>query len=223
MLKDKEEWIKGETFDIQIKDREGLLPDTFRCCTDAITTSTAITLPTRLLTFSDQVLLYWFDGDCLVFYNLQTKHLKVVKGAPATLGIQDDDNMYCTYMDYQLHAQVENFQSLKTFIPVEKSFKFKGFADICQFITKKKLEAGTLITGREKLTYKSTSVTCQVLDHFTLIICLNESNLSVLFFGMSYRSVLRMIRTVASSEGILNSCNVNGVKVIQLLCFGCDS
>ncbi|RZC79485.1 hypothetical protein C5167_003689 [Papaver somniferum] len=99
--------------------------------TTIATSSTTTTAPTRMLSFSHQMLLYWFDGDM--------KHLKVVKCSSscnkrnrgvfklrmkrisAGRNIDQEDNSYCQDMDYQLHAQVENILSLKTFIPEEET------------------------------------------------------------------------------------------------------
>lgn len=61
ILKDKvkQAWIKGETLSLQIKELD-FLPAPL-CCYFDTTTATAITPPTRIMSFSDQVLLYWFN------------------------------------------------------------------------------------------------------------------------------------------------------------------
>ncbi|XP_026425688.1 F-box protein At1g30790-like [Papaver somniferum] len=154
--KEKQVWIKGESFSVQVKEL-GLLPGPF-CCYFDTTTATTASFPTRILSISDQVLLYSFDGECLKFYNFQTKHLEVVrssscdlrsrgifeakmKGSPSGNGIDDkdykEDDMYCPYLDYQLHAQVENIHSLKTFIPAGETRTFDQFNDFIQFLVSK--------------------------------------------------------------------------------------
>lgn len=146
ILKDKinQVWMKAETFNLQIKE-EGLHPAPL-CCYFDTATNTNTTPPTRILSFYDQLLLYWFDGEYLLLYNLQLKHLKMVKCASSSnkqvrdifvtkmkKGIRpgrcigDDDNFIPPYMDYQLHAQAENILSLKTFIPEGETVKFHDF------------------------------------------------------------------------------------------------
>ncbi|XP_026403429.1 uncharacterized protein LOC113298808 [Papaver somniferum] len=162
ILKDKvkQVWIREETFDVQIKDQEGLLPAPLCSYFD----TGAVTPPTRLLTLSDQVLLYWFNGECLILYNLLEKYLKVVKCSHSypevfraqmneTLArcIGDDNNIYCPYTDYQLHAQVENLVSMKTFIPKgAKTSKYDSFEDF-QHAIKGNPPAGCVDMGRESL------------------------------------------------------------------------
>ncbi|XP_026445010.1 uncharacterized protein LOC113345447 isoform X2 [Papaver somniferum] len=145
ILKDKvkQVWTKGETYDLQIKEEGLQLPAPFCCYRDSTTTSP----PTRISSFSDQLLLYWFDGKCLMFYNLQRKQFKVLdrpssraifetkKKNGATSGcsnIGNDDNFHFPYMDYQLHAQPENMLSLKTFIAGGETREFYSISDFQQ-------------------------------------------------------------------------------------------
>ncbi|XP_026386885.1 uncharacterized protein LOC113282154 [Papaver somniferum] len=160
VLKDKEKqiWIREENFDVQIKSQEGFLQYPLCWYFDA----SAATTPTRILAFSDQVLLYWFNGERLICYNLQEKHLKVIEcsrpypgifqtkmNEHLNRGIGDDDNFDCPSMDYQLHAQVENILSLKTFIPKgAETRKFDCADDLLDSI-RNNLPAGWLFTGRE--------------------------------------------------------------------------
>ncbi|RZC51145.1 hypothetical protein C5167_019567 [Papaver somniferum] len=127
----KQVWVKESRFMITLK-KEALLPPPYSSFFEATTTTTP---PTRILGLSDNVLVYWFDGDCLIYWNPRMSHIKVVKGSlscskkiqdifeskkkgiSAGRGIGEDDNIQCPYMDYQLHAQVENILSLKSFIP----------------------------------------------------------------------------------------------------------
>lgn len=140
VLKDKVKQVwEEETLDIRIPSSASSIlllppsPPPCCCCFDSTTTP-----PTRMTSFSGQIFLYWFDGECLQLYNLQSKHLKVVKlscydrkqrnilhskmkGWLPDIGhdndYKSDDNIYCSQMDYQLHGLVENFLSLETFLP----------------------------------------------------------------------------------------------------------
>ncbi|XP_026433658.1 uncharacterized protein LOC113331114 [Papaver somniferum] len=163
ILKDKlnQVWVREETFDVQIKGQEGLLTGPLCCYFDS---TSAVTPPTHILTLSDQVLLYWFNGECLILYNLLEKYLKVVKCSHSYPGIfptkmntklgrciGDDNNIYCPYMDYQLHAQVENLVSMKTFIPKgAKTSQYDCFEDL-QHAVRGNIPAGWVVTGRESL------------------------------------------------------------------------
>ncbi|XP_026405750.1 uncharacterized protein LOC113301217 isoform X1 [Papaver somniferum] len=162
-------WEKEESFDIQME--EGSLPVPF-CCycgtTASSTTATDATTtipPTRMLSFSDQVILYWFNGTYLVFYNLQMKHFEVVnccneenravfevkmKGIPGRRRIGEDDRIYCPYMDYQLHAQVENILSLKTFIPEGGTCKLVDGYHGFQTYVEHNIPTGWLCTGKDR-------------------------------------------------------------------------
>ncbi|XP_026403625.1 uncharacterized protein LOC113298941 [Papaver somniferum] len=160
ILKDrvKQVWIREETFDVQIKDHEGLLPAPLCCYFE----TSAVTPPTRALTLSDQVLLYWFNGESLILYNLQEKCLKVVKCSRSyprifqakmneTLSrkIGDDINIDCPYMDYQLHAQVENLVSLTTFVPKGAKTSNCDCTEDLQRVVVGNLLAGLVFTGRK--------------------------------------------------------------------------
>ncbi|XP_026389508.1 uncharacterized protein LOC113284292 [Papaver somniferum] len=171
ILKDKvkQVWAKGETFGVQVQ-QLGLAPAPFCCYFDAAT-ATPTTLPTRIMSFSDQVLLYWFDRKCLKFYNLQTERLEVVRSScssnwigrfnfeakmkrfPPERGVGGDDKSYCPYMEYQLHTQVENIRSLKTFIPAGEIIKFDGTEEFQRFFESNKntLPTGWVITARESI------------------------------------------------------------------------
>ncbi|XP_026387672.1 uncharacterized protein LOC113282793 isoform X2 [Papaver somniferum] len=127
----KQVWVEDTRIDITLKKRASLPPP----YSSFFKATTATTPPTRLLNLSGNVLVYWFDGDCLIYRNPKMNHFKVVKGSlSCSKKIQDifeakkkgvspgrvigeDDNIRCPYMDYQLHAQVENILSLKSFIP----------------------------------------------------------------------------------------------------------
>ncbi|XP_026379720.1 uncharacterized protein LOC113274560 isoform X2 [Papaver somniferum] len=144
VLKDKEKqvWIKGETLGFQVREL-GSLPAPF-CCYFETTTASTASFPMRILSVSDQVLLYWFDGKCLKLYNLQTKHLEVVGAhsscnnqsdlifkikmseSPPVQGVDDDNKMYCPYLDYQLHARAENILSLKAFISAGDTTRYNA-------------------------------------------------------------------------------------------------
>ncbi|XP_026408548.1 F-box protein At1g30790-like [Papaver somniferum] len=133
ILKDKvnQEWENQESFDVRLKD------DSFEPGEDYRNPflqyfSHIDACPTRIFSFSDQMILYWFDGGCLIFYHLE--HHNVVEGFHSddkqTRSIfkdkmkeinpdpdydeedVDDSECVCPLIDYQLHAQVENIISL---------------------------------------------------------------------------------------------------------------
>ncbi|XP_026441898.1 uncharacterized protein LOC113341085 [Papaver somniferum] len=154
--KDKQVWTREETFDVQIMDQESSLPTPLCCYFD----TSAATPPTRILTSSDQVLLYWFNGERLILYNLQEKHLKVVECSLSYSSvfqtkmnedlerrIGDGDNIFCPSMDYQLRSQVENIVSLKTLIPKEAKISESDCADVIHPLDNS-LATGWLTTGR---------------------------------------------------------------------------
>ncbi|XP_026395454.1 uncharacterized protein LOC113290132 [Papaver somniferum] len=131
LLKDKvkQAWVKEESFDVRVDSPCKLLVDLppDPCCFCIGNTSTP---PTRIFSFSDQILLYWFDGKHLQVYNLRSKKLTVVmpqhaverdffdgKMKAPSYACDDGDNIYCSNMDYQLHCQGENFLSLQSFVP----------------------------------------------------------------------------------------------------------
>ncbi|XP_026380603.1 uncharacterized protein LOC113275339 [Papaver somniferum] len=161
--KDKQVWTREETFDVQNMDQEGLLPPPLCRYFD---TSDAMP-PTRISTCSDQVFLYWFNGERLIFCNLQEKHLKVVECSRSYPSIfrskmnedlercigGDDDNIYCPSMDYQLHAKVENIISLNTFIPKDSKISEVDCVDELKHLVDNNLATGWLISGRNKHTY----------------------------------------------------------------------
>lgn len=162
ILKDKvkQVWIKGETFDVQIKDEQGLPPGRFVCYS-----MIAAAAHPRLLTLYDQVILYWFDGEWLAFYNLQTKHLEVVYGTysyrrhfqiknkpAAARDVRCDDSTFCPYMEYQLHAVVENMLSMTTFIPEGEVSKTNSFPEFKQLL-KDKSPVGWVATGKQSLNF----------------------------------------------------------------------
>ncbi|XP_026458132.1 uncharacterized protein LOC113358701 isoform X2 [Papaver somniferum] len=173
LLQDKEKqvWIKGETFSVQVKDL-GLLPAPFCCYFDTATTAAATTAryPTRILSVSDQVLLHWFDGKCLKIYNLQTKHLDVVGssscsdelsgllfdcktcGFPPFNGIGNHGYSYHLYADCQLHVQAESILSLKTFIPAGETRRY--YDTKVPKSQKNNPPAGWLSTERESVKYR---------------------------------------------------------------------
>ncbi|RZC44821.1 hypothetical protein C5167_037774 [Papaver somniferum] len=125
----KQAWVKEESFDVRVDSPCKLLVDLppDPCCFCIGNTSTP---PTRIFSFSDQILLYWFDGKHLQVYNLCSKKLTVVmpqhaverdffdgKMKAPSYACDDGDNIYCSNMDYQLHCQGENFLSLQSFVP----------------------------------------------------------------------------------------------------------
>ncbi|RZC59975.1 hypothetical protein C5167_021734 [Papaver somniferum] len=137
ILKDKvkQKWIEEETFDVKMKENSVLQDPFCRFFGYSTNANTGNNHPTRIFSFSDQLMLYWFDGGYLIFYNLQMKHYNVVEGtrscneenraifeakmsgiAPDP-GICEDDDTHCPCSDYQLHAQMENIISLTKFIP----------------------------------------------------------------------------------------------------------
>lgn len=168
LLKDKEKqvWTKGETLGVQVKELR-LLEGPFRCYFDTAAATTTASFPTRILSVSDQVLLYLFDGEYLKLYNFQTKHLEVVRLLSSTdlrsrglfeakmKGNDDkdykEDAMYCPYLDYQLHAQVENIRYLKSFIPEGETRTFLQFHEFMQILLagKNDLPAGWVHTRRD--------------------------------------------------------------------------
>ncbi|MCL7035344.1 hypothetical protein MKW94_001959 [Papaver nudicaule] len=110
--------------------------------TTATSTSTRAYRPiTKILCVADRVIMYWFDGACVQFYDLRRKSLKMVKYIPADprqevrsftrrrpghhWPLADDDVdtanklIYCRRdnIDYKLHINFENCLPLKTFIP----------------------------------------------------------------------------------------------------------
>lgn len=118
----------------------------------------------RVLALYNHLLLYWFDGECLTFYNLQTKHFEVVRGSRAypyifqTCNMKQPsqrpdsvvgsgDDFLCPYLNYQLDAQVENFLSLKSFIP-EGEVSIINSTDGLKQLMLDKLPAGWVLTGR---------------------------------------------------------------------------
>ncbi|XP_026389697.1 uncharacterized protein LOC113284454 [Papaver somniferum] len=167
ILKDQEKqvWIKVDSFGFQVKEL-GLLPGLFCCYLDTRNATTA-SYPTQILSVSGQVLLYSFEAECLKLYNFQKKHLEVVrssscdlrsrrlfevkmKGFPPGNGTADDE--YCPYLDYQLHAQVENIHSLKKFIPAGETRTFQ-YNDYQQFLASEDnpLAAGWVLTQRKSV------------------------------------------------------------------------
>ncbi|XP_026454666.1 uncharacterized protein LOC113355904 isoform X1 [Papaver somniferum] len=169
--KDKQVWTREETFNVQIMDQKGLLPTPLCCLIKKKTPfyrcfNTSVATPrTRILTFSDQVLLYWFNGERLILYNLQEKYLKAVECSRSyprifqtkmnedlERRIGDDDNIYCPSMDYQLHAQVENIVSLETFIPKEAKTSVCNNAKL-KHLYDNNLIAGWLTLRRKRIAY----------------------------------------------------------------------
>ncbi|XP_026405290.1 uncharacterized protein LOC113300284 [Papaver somniferum] len=133
-LKDnvKQVWVKEESFDVRVNSSptwlRKLAPDPCCFCFRGTTT----TPPTRIFSFSDQMLLYWFNGGSLQVYNLRSGKLQLVMPTDRKenaifeakmieprhiFNSSDDDDIYCSKMDYQLHCHEENFLSLETFIP----------------------------------------------------------------------------------------------------------
>ncbi|XP_026408827.1 uncharacterized protein LOC113303957 [Papaver somniferum] len=132
ILKDKvkQVWVKEESFDVRVTSSpewsRKQAPDP--CCFCFGSTTTAP--PTRIFSFSDQILLYWFKGKSLQIYNLRSEKLQHVvpynyrehvlfgdkMKEPRHIFISGDDDIYCSNMDYQLHCHEENFLSLQTFI-----------------------------------------------------------------------------------------------------------
>ncbi|KAI3969966.1 hypothetical protein MKW92_007850 [Papaver armeniacum] len=136
VLKDnfKQVWVKEESFDVHINSSPEwlvalghLAPEPCCFCIGSTTTP-----PTRIYSFSDQVLLYWFNGDSLQVYNLRSEKLQFVlpfksskvdvlfrakMKEPRRKFNSGDDDIYCSNMDYQLHCHEENLLSLQTFIP----------------------------------------------------------------------------------------------------------
>ncbi|RZC79624.1 hypothetical protein C5167_042199 [Papaver somniferum] len=152
ILKDKvkQVWIKEETFDVQIKCPEDLLPGAF-CCFFG-TSTTVTTPPTRVLGFSDQVILSWFTGDDLLLYNLRTKDLDVVMVARygSRLIPSGRHDIYPRDMDYQLRSQVDNMVSLRTFIPEgAETRKFNCYDDFNSALHKN-IGMGYVIRGRNR-------------------------------------------------------------------------
>ncbi|XP_026426251.1 uncharacterized protein LOC113322392 isoform X1 [Papaver somniferum] len=125
MLKDKVEqaWVKEESFDVRVNSSSKLAPDPCCFCLGSTTTP-----PTRIFGFSDQILLYWFNGKYLQVYNLCSEKFQLVlttdreerdifRAKMKEPRSDGDDDIYCSNMDYQLHCHEENFLSLETFIP----------------------------------------------------------------------------------------------------------
>ncbi|XP_026377851.1 uncharacterized protein LOC113272179 [Papaver somniferum] len=170
ILKDRFQqiWVEDETFDVRMKEeRKYEFQDPFSRYFDFSFGNNISTHPTCILGFSDQVILYWFDGGCLIFYNLLMKHYNVVKGNRSCIeqnrdifeakmvGITPDTepeidgydidilfpvdgygDIHCPCIDYQLHAQVENIISLKTFIPEGGEVgEFDCYNEFQQFVT----------------------------------------------------------------------------------------
>lgn len=158
ILKDKgkQVWIPSKTFDVRVQD-QGLLKSLLSCYSGAISTTSP---PARMSTVSDQVLLYWFNGEYLLFYNLETRHLEVVKGSPyhrhifqsKIAAIGSDDSTHHPCMDCLLQAQVENIVSLKTFIPDEEIISTKCLADFLD-LTSGRSPAGWVTSGRASPEY----------------------------------------------------------------------
>ncbi|RZC57140.1 hypothetical protein C5167_004446 [Papaver somniferum] len=173
ILKDKvkQVWTREETFDVQIKDQEGLLPSPLCCYFDSSTS--AVTPPTRILTLSDQVLLYWFDGESLILYNLREKCLKVVKCSRSYPGIFHT-KMIDTSGDYQLHDQVENLVCMKTVIPKgAKTSNYDCIEDL-QHAIKSNLPAGWVDMGRESSNCYTFSEQVTVPDLEEWMVVLNS-------------------------------------------------
>ncbi|XP_026440899.1 uncharacterized protein LOC113339897 [Papaver somniferum] len=136
VLKDKvkQAWIKEESFDVCVnssprflRELGTLAPDPCCFCLSSTTTP-----PTHIFSFSDQMLLYWFNGEYLQVYNLRSEKIQLVLPSytnesavfrakmkePRHVFISSsDDDIYCSNMDYQLHCHEENVLSLETFIP----------------------------------------------------------------------------------------------------------
>ncbi|RZC59856.1 hypothetical protein C5167_007160 [Papaver somniferum] len=135
ILKDKvkQMWVKEEGFDVRTSSTSTwlghlghLAPDPCCFCFGSTTTP-----PTRIFSFSDQILLYWFSGNYLQVYNMRSEKQQLVLPGfhredrffqskmkePRHIFISGDDDTYCSKMDYQLHRHEENFLSLQTFIP----------------------------------------------------------------------------------------------------------
>ncbi|RZC73016.1 hypothetical protein C5167_048496 [Papaver somniferum] len=175
ILKDKVDqiWIEEETFNVRLKEDgvelDSLLRDPFdRYFNKTRRSNDHRSHRTRMCSFSDQVMLYWFDGGCLIFYNLRMNHHNVAKGAnPCTgrdrrdifkaklkgmatdPGSDGDDVPHCPCIDYQLHAQVENIISVKTFIPKGGEVgEFDNYEEFQQFLTDKQ-PVGWVATGRK--------------------------------------------------------------------------
>ncbi|KAI3832853.1 hypothetical protein MKX03_026614 [Papaver bracteatum] len=108
--------------------------------TTTTTITTTTTTITQILCSSDRVILYWFDGKCVQFYDLRRKQLKAVKYTCVERGVislfnpenlhqvppsLDDDVdttnklIYCRrdHIDYKLDFYVQNFLLLETFVP----------------------------------------------------------------------------------------------------------
>ncbi|XP_026427489.1 uncharacterized protein LOC113323404 [Papaver somniferum] len=132
VLKDnvKQVWVKEESFDVRISSTptcsRKLAPEPCCFCFSSTTTP-----PTRIYSFSDQMLLYWFKGKYLQVYNLRSGNLQLVRPfrhredvlfrakikEPRHIYNSGDNDIYCSNLDYQLHCHEENFVSLQTFIP----------------------------------------------------------------------------------------------------------
>ncbi|XP_026441095.1 uncharacterized protein LOC113340086 isoform X2 [Papaver somniferum] len=130
VLKDKvkQVWVKEESFEVCTNSTPNYVtPDPCCFCFGSTTT----TPPTRIFSFSGQILLYWFNGKHLQVYNLHSQRLQLVVTAdtiedkifwskrkePLHMNISGDDDIYCSSMDYQLQCHEENYLSLETFIP----------------------------------------------------------------------------------------------------------
>ncbi|XP_026454691.1 uncharacterized protein LOC113355922 [Papaver somniferum] len=146
ILEDKirQTWIEEKTCNVGLKDGSvspaSLYRNPFMRYFSSTISDNQVSPPTRMFSFSDRVILYWFDGGCLIFYDLEMKHHNLVQGIeshnvrtgdvfeakmveirPDTAFGEDidDSECDCPCTDYQLHVQAENVISLKTFIPKE--------------------------------------------------------------------------------------------------------
>ncbi|RZC90524.1 hypothetical protein C5167_029657 [Papaver somniferum] len=126
-------WVNEESFGVRINSTRAwkgevghLAPEPCCFCFGSTTTP-----PTRICSFSDQILLYWFKDEYLQVYNLRSVKLQLVVpnypkedaifGAkmkePLHTFLSGEDDIYCSNLDYQLHCHVENFLAVQTFIP----------------------------------------------------------------------------------------------------------
>ncbi|KAI3853057.1 hypothetical protein MKX03_033080 [Papaver bracteatum] len=164
VLKDTVEqvWTEEELFEVNFRDNEfNHLPDAFRCsCLEEID---RFTPPTRILSFSDQLVFYWFDGKNLVYFNfhMNNDELMEVNVPSSPVEIRDILNAKlkgispCPYVDYHLHAKVLNIISLKTFIP-QGGRKFECYYAFQKFLTSTvdNAPAGWLEMGRSLRKYE---------------------------------------------------------------------
>ncbi|RZC61930.1 hypothetical protein C5167_023686 [Papaver somniferum] len=152
----KQTWIEEKTYNVSLKDGSVSPASQYRNPFMRYFSSTIsdnqVSPPTRMFSFSDRVILYWFDGGCLIFYDLEMKHHNLVQGIESSdvrtgdvfeakmVEIRpdpdisediDDSECDCPCIDYQLHVQAENIISLKTFTPKEGERPTVPDLDVC--------------------------------------------------------------------------------------------